>query len=135
MQSFLLSRSTKLLLVVILICACLSTNHAHASQAPPASYWMADIKRQGTVAYGNNTSNYTIFRNVKDFGAKGKYQASVLCCPLLADMGGLQAMAKPTIRPLSRRQSRQETDVVLAMDARAPPLRLPSFTSQLAPMS
>ncbi|EED21310.1 exo-beta-1,3-glucanase Exg0 [Talaromyces stipitatus ATCC 10500] len=41
-----------------------------ASTAPSSGFWMADIKRQGTVAFGNSTS-YQIFRNVKDFGAKG----------------------------------------------------------------
>lgn len=34
-----------------------------------SSYWLANIARQGTVAYG--TSGFQIFRNVKDFGAKG----------------------------------------------------------------
>jgi hypothetical protein len=33
------------------------------------SYWLASIQRQGTVAFGG--SSYQIFRNVKDFGAKG----------------------------------------------------------------
>lgn len=36
-----------------------------------SSYWVANIKRQGTVAFGSST-DYQIFRNVKDFGAKGK---------------------------------------------------------------
>jgi hypothetical protein len=31
---------------------------------------MADIQRQGTVAYASNT-NYKVYRNVKDYGAKG----------------------------------------------------------------
>lgn len=34
-----------------------------------SSYWLANIERTGTVAYGN--SSYQIFRNVKDFGAVG----------------------------------------------------------------
>ena len=38
-----------------------------------SSYWLANIQRQGTVPFGNSSS-YTIFRNVKDFGAKGKFQ-------------------------------------------------------------
>lgn len=38
-----------------------------------SSYWLANIQRQGTVPFGNGSS-YTIFRNVKDFGAKGKFQ-------------------------------------------------------------
>lgn len=35
-----------------------------------SSYWVASIQRQGVVPFGNNT-NYKIFRNVKDYGAKG----------------------------------------------------------------
>ncbi|KAI4288633.1 MAG: hypothetical protein L6R35_002101 [Caloplaca aegaea] len=35
----------------------------------PSSYWISGIKRQGTVAFGE--SDFQIFRNVKDFGAKG----------------------------------------------------------------
>ena len=34
-----------------------------------SSFWMGDIQRQGTVAFGD--SSYTIFRNVMDYGAKG----------------------------------------------------------------
>lgn len=38
--------------------------------APAASsYWLASIARQGAVAYGD--SAHQVFRNVKDFGAKG----------------------------------------------------------------
>lgn len=33
-------------------------------------YWLSQIKRQGKIAYGNNAS-YVIWRNVKDYGAKG----------------------------------------------------------------
>lgn len=35
-----------------------------------SSYWVGNIKRQGTVPFSQN-SNYEVFRNVKDFGAKG----------------------------------------------------------------
>ncbi len=79
----LLSQSINLLLVVLSVFA---AYHVHASEAPPASYWMAEIKRQGTVAYRNSSSNYTIFRNVKDFGAKGRHctenpsYATSICC-------------------------------------------------------
>lgn len=41
-----------------------------------SSYWLADIKRQGTVAYGD--ANFQVFRNVKDFGAKGIFNHSTL---------------------------------------------------------
>jgi glucan 1,3-beta-glucosidase len=37
----------------------------------PASYWLADIKHQGIAAF-NPDPNYQVFRNVKDFGAKGE---------------------------------------------------------------
>jgi glucan 1,3-beta-glucosidase len=36
-----------------------------------SSYWLAQIQRQGTVAFGDNP-NYKIFRNVKDYGAVGE---------------------------------------------------------------
>ncbi|KAK5561906.1 hypothetical protein LTR46_000711 [Exophiala xenobiotica] len=35
-----------------------------------SSYWLAQIQRQGTVAFGDDP-NYKIFRNVKDYGAVG----------------------------------------------------------------
>ncbi|KAE8375487.1 pectate lyase superfamily protein-domain-containing protein [Aspergillus bertholletiae] len=35
-----------------------------------SEYWVGTIKRQGVVAFGNS-SNYQVYRNVKDFGAKG----------------------------------------------------------------
>ncbi|KAF2104320.1 glucan 1,3-beta-glucosidase [Rhizodiscina lignyota] len=39
-------------------------------QTASSSYWLANIKRQGTVAFGSDAS-YKVFRNVKDYGAKG----------------------------------------------------------------
>ena len=38
----------------------------------PASYWLADITHQGIAAFNPNPS-YQVFRNVKDFGAKGEW--------------------------------------------------------------
>ncbi|KAF2416329.1 family 55 glycoside hydrolase [Tothia fuscella] len=38
-------------------------------QAPGSSWWFANIKRQGTIPWGN--SSYILFRNVKDYGAIG----------------------------------------------------------------
>lgn len=32
---------------------------------------MQNIKHQGTAAFNSNPSGYQVFRNVKDFGAKG----------------------------------------------------------------
>ena len=34
-----------------------------------SSYWVANIQRQGTVAFGD--SSYKVFRNVQDYGATG----------------------------------------------------------------
>lgn len=39
------------------------------SAASSSDYWLASIPRDGKVAYGDN--NFQIYRNVKDFGAKG----------------------------------------------------------------
>ncbi|KAJ3932251.1 MAG: exo-beta-1,3-glucanase [Lentinula lateritia] len=39
--------------------------------APTDPYWMQNIKHQGTAAFNSNPSGYQVFRNVKDFGAKG----------------------------------------------------------------
>ncbi|KAH7171875.1 pectate lyase superfamily protein-domain-containing protein [Fusarium sp. MPI-SDFR-AT-0072] len=42
---------------------------AYSAAAAAGSWWLSDIKRQGAVAYGS--ADYKIFRNVKDYGAKG----------------------------------------------------------------
>ncbi|KAG6854164.1 hypothetical protein C0991_009816 [Blastosporella zonata] len=34
-------------------------------------YWLESIKHQGIAAFNSNPSGYQVFRNVKDFGAKG----------------------------------------------------------------
>ncbi|KAI6451589.1 hypothetical protein MCOR22_001194 [Pyricularia oryzae] len=39
------------------------------------SYWLANIKHQGFAPYAPNPSNYTVFRSVKEFGAKGDGKA------------------------------------------------------------
>ncbi|RHZ62315.1 exo-beta-1,3-glucanase Exg0 [Aspergillus thermomutatus] len=44
--------------------------HANVARDTSSSYWVANIKRQGVVAFGNS-SDYQVYRNVKDFGAKG----------------------------------------------------------------
>jgi glucan 1,3-beta-glucosidase len=41
------------------------------SERSSSSYWVGDIKHQGTVPFGAS-SDYKVYRNVKDFGAKGK---------------------------------------------------------------
>lgn len=47
-----------------------SNTTAHDKVASTSSpYWVANIKRQGTVAFGD--SSYKVFRNVQDYGATG----------------------------------------------------------------
>lgn len=41
----------------------------HQSECAP--YWMEDIKHQGIASFNPNPNNYTIFRNVKSYGAVG----------------------------------------------------------------
>ncbi|KAF9443873.1 glycoside hydrolase family 55 protein [Macrolepiota fuliginosa MF-IS2] len=39
--------------------------------APGDPFWLQNIKHQGTAAFNANPSGYQVFRNVKDFGARG----------------------------------------------------------------
>jgi len=45
--------------------------------ATAGSYWLENIKHQGVAAF-NPDMTYQVFRNVKDFGAKGSLQHSVI---------------------------------------------------------
>lgn len=47
-----------------------------SASAGSSNYWVSSIQRQGTVAFGSSAS-YQIFRNVKDFGAKGKLNMTI----------------------------------------------------------
>ncbi|KAF7322584.1 hypothetical protein HMN09_00036900 [Mycena chlorophos] len=48
-----------------------STPLGAGTAAAGAPYWMDTIAHQGKSAYNANPSSYQVFRNVKDFGAKG----------------------------------------------------------------
>ncbi len=39
--------------------------------APGDAFWMETITHQGIAAFNPTPSSYQVFRNVKDFGAKG----------------------------------------------------------------
>lgn len=39
--------------------------------AADCSYWMESISHQGIAAFNSNPGSYKVFRNVKDYGAKG----------------------------------------------------------------
>ena len=46
----------------------------HPIPPPPVDkceYWLADVKHQGIAAFNPSPNTYQVFRNVKDFGAKG----------------------------------------------------------------
>lgn len=45
---------------------------AVSAKGAASSYWVGNIKRQGTVPFGGS-SDYKVFRNVKDFGAMGMW--------------------------------------------------------------
>jgi glucan 1,3-beta-glucosidase len=45
---------------------------AEAAVVDP-SYWLADISHQGLAAFNSNPPGYKVFRNVKDYGAVGKF--------------------------------------------------------------
>lgn len=55
---------------LLVSCAPTTGTVAAPRAAADSTYWLASITRQGTVAYGSS-SDYQIFRNVQDFGAKG----------------------------------------------------------------
>lgn len=58
-------------LAVLSVCAAAATGQSCSGTASPdAPYWMESIKHQGVAPF-NGDSSYKVFRNVKDFGAKG----------------------------------------------------------------
>lgn len=48
-----------------------NTRELAITERSSSTYWVGDIKRQGTVPFGSS-SDYQVYRNVKDFGAKGE---------------------------------------------------------------
>ncbi|MCJ1274617.1 hypothetical protein MMC21_002414 [Puttea exsequens] len=71
-----LSLVVRLLLLPTSLVGAVPVTPSNHNTAPSAnanavsSYWLASIQRQGAVPFGGD-SNYKIFRNVKDYGAKG----------------------------------------------------------------
>jgi len=41
------------------------------TSAPGEPFWMESIKHQGTSPFSPDPASYKVFRNVKEFGAKG----------------------------------------------------------------
>ena len=48
-----------------------------ASESEVSEYWIASINHQGSASF-NGDSQYKVFRNVKDFGAKGNVLSKFL---------------------------------------------------------
>ena len=44
---------------------------AEPLQKRAAPFWFSEVKHQGSWPFGDNPSDFTVYRNVKDFGAKG----------------------------------------------------------------
>ncbi|KAL5490259.1 hypothetical protein ACEPAI_5092 [Sanghuangporus weigelae] len=48
-----------------------STPITRGSAGPNDPFWLQNIQHQGRAAFNSNPSGYQVFRNVKDFGARG----------------------------------------------------------------
>lgn len=54
-----------------------NTNELAITERAASNYWVGNIKRQGVVPF-NSESDYKVFRNVKEFGAKGEFETEPL---------------------------------------------------------
>ena len=54
-----------------------------------ASYWLEGMQRQGIAAFNKDPTGYKVFRNVKDYGARGGFAATG---SVLAFLTGPQVM-------------------------------------------
>ena len=107
------------------------SNLTHPSTtATSSSYWLANIKRQGTVAFGN--SAFKIYRNVQDYGAKGMLYVCVVL-GLLMKLDMLQATELQTTLQQSIRLSQTAVDAAKVVTRQLLHQRLYIF--HLAPTS
>lgn len=47
------------------------TKDCSTTDKKPDTFWLANIAHQGTSPFLSDSSEYVVYRNVKDFGAKG----------------------------------------------------------------
>lgn len=43
------------------------------AEAAAGSYWFENIQKQGLAAFNPNPTGFKVFRNVKDYGARGEF--------------------------------------------------------------
>jgi glucan 1,3-beta-glucosidase len=48
-----------------------STTSSAAASTSTCAYWLDNVKHRGIAAFNANPTTYQVYRNVKDFGAKG----------------------------------------------------------------
>lgn len=64
---------------LLVVCLLVAGGHALGSscggrelgRGAQGQYWLPHLKRQENIAFNNNPGAYKVFRNVKDYGAKG----------------------------------------------------------------
>lgn len=61
------------LVFLILLCSHAIASNSTSNSTRLAQYWLENIKHQGLSPFNPNASTYQVFRNVKDFGAKGMF--------------------------------------------------------------
>lgn len=59
------------IVVSFLLLAGVNAHAVHSGPTDNPGYWLADIPHQGIAAFNPNPSTYKVFRNVKEYGAKG----------------------------------------------------------------
>jgi len=102
----------------------------HTDSAAASSYWYENIAHQGISAFG--PSGYTVYRNVKDYGAKGS------CFPHSCNLIYVDCIcSKATVlQTILQPSTPRFPPVVVAAKAARPPPPLPqSSTSQPEPTS
>jgi hypothetical protein len=103
-----------------------------AASAAWATFWMENIAHRGIAPF-NSDKSYAIFRNVRDFGAKGDGCKNIWYQQIFKDLL-LTPAQRLTIRLPSMLPSAREGVAAVIVALGLPPHR-PLFTFLLAPTS
>lgn len=87
-----------------------SNNEVSALAAFPDGYWLNDMSGKGRAAFNTNPGTYKVFRNVKEYGAKGVFP---LTLTMRTTLTGPKATVSLTTRTPSIALFRTATAVVL----------------------